>query len=89
MDRIPGAYQDGVVTPLAAEGVLPPADSPPAIATIPNFYSLIPIAQDVNKAVFELSGNEARGAQYTRAQETRETFLAIASAIDLRTSGDD
>lgn len=88
MDRIPGAYEDGIVVPLAAEGVHAPADSQPEIATIPNFYSLIPIAQDVNKAVFELTGSEARGAQFTRARQTRETFLTIASEIDRRTSGE-
>ena len=86
MDRIPEAYQDGVVRPLEEQGIHPPPNADPAIATIPNFYSLIPIAQDSNKAVFELTGSEARGAQFTRAKETRETFLAIATEISTRTA---
>jgi hypothetical protein len=80
MERIPEAYQTGVLVPLRSVGIEAPSGSA-EIGSLPNFYSLIPIAQAANKAVFELSGSEARGAQYTRAQDTRETFVRIAEDI--------
>jgi ATPases involved in chromosome partitioning len=86
MDKIPNEYQTGVVDPLRAAGIEPPSGSP-EIGSLPNFYSLVPIAQEANKAVFELSGAEARGAQYTRAQDTRETFAAIGREILRRVDG--
>jgi chromosome partitioning protein len=68
------------------EGVLRPLDVPAAgrtweLGSLRNFASLIPIAQKANKALFELSGSEARGAQFTRAQQTRDAFTSIAKAI--------
>lgn len=80
IDEIPGAYQDGVIQPLADAGMSGNVDSP-ALASIPNFYSLVPMAQQANKAVFELSGTEARGEHYTRAQQTRKTFVSLADRI--------
>ena len=84
MDRIPDAYQKGVVEPLVAVGMHPPAGRDPSMGTLPNFFSLTPIAQEANKAVFELTGSEARGAQYTRAQETRDRFIDLANEVVAR-----
>src|SRR5207247_1505280 len=87
MDRIPDAYQKGVVEPLHRVGVEPPPGRNPSMGTLPNFFSLTPIAQEANKAVFELTGAEARGAQYTKAQETRERFTSLANEIVERVEG--
>ena len=86
MDRIPSEYDAGVIKPLKTAGIEPPS-GPPEIGSLPNFYSLVPIAQGANKAVFELGGAEARGAQYTRAQDTRGTFAAIGQEIVRRVNG--
>ena len=78
--EIPGSYQRGVVDPMVEAGVIPPSGSPD-LGALPNFYSLVPIAQDAKKAIFELSGGEARGAQYTRARDTQETFNRIGTEV--------
>jgi cellulose biosynthesis protein BcsQ len=76
LQRIEDAYQAGVLTPLDVG-----ADDESELGSLKNFGSLIPLAQKANKALFELSGNEARGAQFTRAQNTRELFTTIAERI--------
>ena len=48
---------------------------------VPNLYSLIPLAQQTNKAVFELTGREARGAHWTKAKETKALFEDLAKKI--------
>lgn len=77
LDRVPAAYQDGILEPLGFDGEMKDA----SIASLPNYASLIPKAQAANKAIFELSGNEARGAQATRARNTRQTFDSIAQRL--------
>jgi cellulose biosynthesis protein BcsQ len=88
LKKIPEAYREGVLVPLESAGVSPPGDSPD-LGALPNFYSLIPIAQDAKKAVFELGGSEARGAQFTRAQDTRTTFEGIGAEILRRLNKDE
>jgi chromosome partitioning protein len=78
LDRVPDAYEKGVLEPLAATEEL----EDPSIASLPNYASLIPKSQEANKAIFELSGNEARGAQATRARNTLETFESIGERIE-------
>lgn len=78
--RIPDAYDEGILVPLQEVGISVPARDP-NLGAVPNFYSLIPIAQDAKKAIFELAGTEARGAQFTRAQDTRGTFESIGNEI--------
>jgi cellulose biosynthesis protein BcsQ len=81
MDRIPKAYVEGILDSLDYAADNPVLRETPALGSLPNFYSLIPIAQAANKAVFELSGSEVRGAQYTKARETAYTFSIIAKGI--------
>lgn len=76
LERISESYEEGVLEPL--EYV---ASDDESLGSLQNFASLVPLAQHSNKAIFELSGNEARGAQYTRAQATRDHFLGIAEGI--------
>jgi chromosome partitioning protein len=77
LGQLESAYEDGVLRPLG----VPAGSRSWQLGSLPNFASLIPLAQKANKAMFELSGTEARGAQYTRAQNTRQAFFAIAEAI--------
>lgn len=76
MTKIVTAYQQGVLAPLEATSI-----GNDQIGALKNFGTLVPTAQHAHKAIFELSGNEARGAQYTRAQDSRELFKDIATRI--------
>ena len=83
VNLIPKTYQEGIVDPLMrAEIAVPPP--PHLLGEVKNLSSLIPMAQQANKAVFELTGSQARGAQYTRAQDTLELFLKLAERIENR-----
>jgi chromosome partitioning protein len=77
LERIEKAYEDGVLSPLGVSRL----DGTSQLGSLPNFASLVPLAQKSNRALFELTGNEARGAQFTRAQETRTLFRSIAQRI--------
>ena len=78
LDRVPDAFENGVLVPLGVRA----ADLPePAVASLPNYASLIPLSQQANKAIFELTGREARGAQVTRARDTRVVFDSISERI--------
>ncbi|MGW4059101.1 ParA family protein [Amycolatopsis sp. NPDC004747] len=81
--QIPEKYQRGVIEPLDKAGVVIP-EGPASIGEIKNLSSLVPIAQRTNKAIFELSGVEARGAQHTRAKDTYDLFSRLASEISSR-----
>lgn len=82
-DRIPRAYKEGIVDAMSRAGVPIPSGDP-LIGSVPNLSSLVPMAQRTNSAIFELSGAEARGAQYTRARQTFSLFKHLAEEIELR-----
>lgn len=82
-DRMPSAYQSGIVESLAKVGSLAPS-SAASIGEVPNLSSLVPIAQRTHKAVFELNGSEARGAHYTRARNAATLFSSLAQEISAR-----
>ena len=54
------------------------------LGEVKNLSSLIPMAQQANSAIFELTGSQARGAQYTRAQDTFDLFAQLAEEITSR-----
>ncbi|WP_007023304.1 ParA family protein [Saccharomonospora iraqiensis] len=81
--KIPRKYEDGIVKPLKSVGSHVPSGSY-SLGEVRNLSSLVPIAQQTNKAVFELSGVEARGAQHTRAKDTYELFSGLATDIATR-----
>ncbi len=83
LERMPEAYIAGVVKPLDEIGVAIPA-ADPLLGSLQNYGALIPAAQESNKALFELTGTEARGAQFTRAQQSRDTFVSLANTIHER-----
>lgn len=80
IDRIPQEYESGVVGPLKKAGVRIPSQQP-QIGEVRNLSSLIPMAQRSQSAVFELSGTEARGSQFTRARDTFSLFESLAAEI--------
>ncbi|MER7488318.1 ParA family protein [Streptomyces sp. NPDC126497] len=82
-ERMPDAYQSGIVASLGGVGVLPPSGAA-SIGEVPNLSSLVPIAQRTHKAVFELNGSEARGAHYTRARNAINLFSSLADEISSR-----
>jgi chromosome partitioning protein len=83
LDEIPSAYQREIVDRLAVEHIAAPTGAA-EIGTVRNLSSLVPMAQDANLAIFELSGAEARGSQYTRAKDTQTDFTNLAEAIAAR-----
>ncbi|WP_094361243.1 ParA family protein [Mycobacterium marinum] len=85
LDQIPSTYDREIADRLASLGAHIPR--PPAeIGTVRNLSSLVPMAQEANAAIFELSGSEARGAQYTRARDTLADFLQLGQSIVERLS---
>lgn len=83
IELIPETYQSGIVDPLEQADITVPS-SPHLLGEVKNLSSLIPIAQQANKAIFELTGAQARGAQYTRAQDTLDLFVTLAQKIEAR-----
>ena len=77
LKELPLAYREQVVRPLTEAGVTIP-DGDDRLGEVRNLSSLVPMAQHSNCAIFELSGSEARGAQFTRAQDTLQLFTEIA-----------
>lgn len=80
ISQIPAAYTNGVVETLEQAGIKCPTTDG-KIGEVRNLSSLIPMAQENRSAVFELTGSEARGAQFTRAQDTLVLFTELADAV--------
>lgn len=83
LDDIPSAYESEIVERLSKAGVPVPSGEG-QIGTVRNLSSLVPMAQEANSAIFELSGSEARGSQYTRARDTLDDFAKLAATIEAR-----
>lgn len=91
MNRIPMTYREAVLGESSSEA---PAidDDPYALALLKHYRTLMPLAQDVRKPIFDLTAADgASGAHYTAARNTGADFAAlaqsVASAIDFRWSG--
>ena len=80
LTRIADAYRDGVLVPMEATS----RQGDDQLGALKNFGAIVPTAQHAHKAIFELGGNEARGAQFTRAQDSRELFTDIATRMIAR-----
>ena len=80
IEQIPEAYRSGVLEPLRQAGV-PITTRDARIGEVRNLSSLIPMAQRSQRAIFELTGSEARGAQFTRARDTYSVFGMLADEI--------
>jgi hypothetical protein len=93
IDRMPEGVQNGLLKPLSehsddAGGTL--ADSAASqgakVGDLKNFHSLVPHAQTLRQAIFELTADEVvRGGQVTRARDSEEQFRLLCEAIIART----
>jgi cellulose biosynthesis protein BcsQ len=80
LHRIPEIYREGLLKPLEEVGINVP-DGEDHLGSIPNLYSLVPKAQEANKAIFELSGSEARGGHNVKAKSTEQIFSGIVDKL--------
>jgi cellulose biosynthesis protein BcsQ len=80
-DKIPYAYQEGVIRPLKAADLPVDEQGISPLIALKYLSALVPKAQQAHKAIFELSGAEARGAHFKRSKDTRDTFLKLAEII--------
>jgi chromosome partitioning protein len=89
IDRIPEHMESGLIDPLRSikakgkQTLADPADSEGSlIGELKNFHSLVPHAQEKRRAIFELEADDViRGAQYTRAIESENSFKELADNI--------
>jgi chromosome partitioning protein len=91
--QIPDQFEKGLVEPLReySDGdggtLADPADSAGMkVGDLKNFHSLVPEAQNVRRAIFELTQNEVIGNQLTRARDSEKEFRKLARAIIKRTA---
>lgn len=80
--RIPGEYSESVLGEFDPLAVAIPESDPNRIATVKNYRSLVPLAQDARKPIFELtSADGAIGAHQTAAREAYEDFAKLAREV--------
>lgn len=92
IDMIPLELEQGLLTPLNAYSdergstlAEPALSSGPAVGDLKNFHSLVPHAQTLRQAIFELQAdNVIRGNQITRARQSEEQFRELCSNIMAR-----
>ncbi|WP_299039886.1 ParA family protein [uncultured Pseudokineococcus sp.] len=95
IDKTPDAFKEGLLDPLAvhADGMGGTLADPAAIASstakvgeLKNFHSLVPHAQTLRKAIFELEADDViRGGQLTRARDSEVQFETLCREIIART----
>lgn len=95
IDQMPVAFHDGLLMPLAnfLDGAGTDATlADPALAQgadlgdLKNYHSLVPYAQTMRRAIFELEVDEVIfGDQHTRALDSEEQFRALCDNILSRT----
>lgn len=92
IERMPEALDEGLLGPLRnhpdgrGETLADPAASQGhALAELKNFHSLVPHAQTLRQAIFELRTDDVvRGAQVTRARQSEEQFKELCERIIAR-----
>lgn len=84
MERIPSLYRRYMMDEADEEGVAPDNDLH-CLATLKNYRSLMPMAQEARKPIFALKyADGAMGSHAAAAQECRKDFEALAIAIATR-----
>lgn len=79
--RIPEVYREAVLQDTAANQVTPDSD-PHCLGTIKHYRSLIPMAQEHRKPIFNLtSADGAIGSHAAAVQDAREDFKELAGKI--------
>ncbi|TWE27397.1 ParA family protein [Prauserella muralis] len=92
IDQMPERIAQGLLEPLSVHddgrgGSLadPAASSGAKVGDLKNFHSLVPHAQTLRKAIFELAADEVvRGGQVTRAKASEEQFKALCENVIAR-----
>jgi len=92
IDQMPDQIRAGLLAPLAAHSdnrgatLADPALSlGPSVGDLKNFHSLVPHAQTLRKAIFELRADDVvRGGQVTRARQSEEQFRELCENIIAR-----
>ncbi|MBS4730650.1 ParA family protein [Mycobacterium sp. SM1] len=93
IDQMPEEIERGLLAPLAqfeddnGATLADPAQSDgPDLGELKNYHSLVPHAQAMRRAIFELEADAViRGNQLTRARESEEHFRALCENILART----
>lgn len=92
IEKMPRKVEDGLLAPLSQHGdgrgqtLADPARSlGPSLGDLKNFHSLMPHAQSLRQAIFELRADEVvRGGQVTRARKTEDQFRELCNNIIAR-----
>lgn len=92
IDKMPGEMATGLLDPLAAHddgrgsNLAEPALTTGArVGDLKNFHSLVPHAQTLRQAIFELQADDViRGGQVTRARQSEEQFRELSENIIAR-----
>lgn len=85
MDRIPGTYRTAVLGKRAKSSVTM-ANDPNCLATLKHFRSLMPLAQEARKPMFQLKvADGAIGGHAQAVQDCYRDFRALAREIAKRT----
>ena len=93
IDRMPTAITGGLLAPLSefddgsGQTLADPAKSDgPFMGELKNYHSLVPHAQTLREAIFELQADDVvRGGQVTRARESEKQFRSLCENILGRT----
>jgi cellulose biosynthesis protein BcsQ len=93
IDKMPDAIRRGLLDPMSElsdgqGGTLaePAAADDAKVGDLKNFHSLVPHAQTLRKAIFELEADEViRGGQLTRARDSEDQFRDLCEEIIRRT----
>lgn len=90
--RMPAAVESGLLVPMRKHPGGPgttladPADGKPQLGELKNYHSLVPHAQSLRKAIFELETDEVIfGNQLERAKASESDFRALCDEIIHRT----
>jgi cellulose biosynthesis protein BcsQ len=91
--QMPQAIENGLLQPLKqytddhGSTLADPAESDgPDLGELKNYHSLVPHAQTMRRAIFELEADDViRGNQLTRARESEEQFRGLCDNILART----
>lgn len=89
IEQIPDALSTGLLAPLAARSdgkgktlADPARELGPSMGDLKNFHSLVPHAQSLRQAIFELRADDViRGGQITRAHNSEEQFRELSQNI--------
>lgn len=82
VQRIPGVYRQAVLNQPAINEVVLQEDDPYCLATIKHYRSLIPMAQEKRKPIFNLtSADGAIGAHANAVQDAKKDFKQLALKI--------